>query len=179
MYSNVIKKEKIDAVVTLDQAKKQLNVDADFTDDDSHILALIDAATGAAEDYTASDIALTRNTLEFIRFEGQQIIINEAPYDVMESVTADGQDIPKEDFEVMDKRSYFVITFKEVVRADKLVVVFLTGYHPDTAPPPLSAAILVKVNDLYDVERTSYTIGNFKDNKTFDRLLNGHVINRW
>ena len=63
-YKNKIIKQKIRSVVTLEQAKAQLNVDEDFKDDDTHILFLIEAATSAAEDYTGIDIALTLNQLE-------------------------------------------------------------------------------------------------------------------
>ena len=180
MYSNIIVKEKLEPVVTLEQAKKQLNVDEEYTADDTHIVSLIHAATGAAEAYTASDVAITKNTLEYIKYEGELLLIDEAPFHSMVEITADGNVIDPADYEIQIKHTEFVIKFSEKQRCeDRLIVTFLTGWRADDAPPEIVAAILVKVNDLYDVERTSYTINQFKDNKTFERLLNGRVINRW
>jgi len=153
-------------------------------------LFLIEAATSAAEDYTGIDIALTLNQLEFIRFDDSVIVIDEAPYKSIEKIVVvnDGQEfeIPENEFEVRNRYTDFIIYFKDtngkskVIKAEKLTVHFYTGYDVDEAPFSVTAAILIKVNDLYDLERTSYTIGaNFRETAAFKNLLNGHVINRW
>lgn len=190
-FSNKVVKEKLSSVVTLEQAKNQLNVEEDFTEDDTHILFLIDTATGLAEDYTGTDISFTKNTLELFNFQGTVIRLEEHPFHSMDSITIydkdDNETVLTEDEYFIQKRySYFVIVFldsdgnRKSIEAKRMVLVFFTGYEPDEAPFQISSAILVKVNDLYDVERTTYTIGaNFRDNGTFERLLNGHVINRW
>ena len=177
-YANKIIKEKEGSVVVLEAAKDQLNVDTDFHEDDSHILFLIEAATGTAEDYTGIDISLTSNTLEYIDFNGSSILIKEAPFNEMISVEADG--VPITDYEVEVRRTDFTIHFDDSITCDKLIIKFYTGYYIDTAPYQVVSAILVKINDLYDIQRTTYTIGaNYKNNEAFERLLSGNVINRW
>ena len=183
-YINDIVKVKDTSIVTLEQAKDQLNVEQDFLNDDEHILFLIESARSAAEDYTGIDISLTDNTLEFIRPNFSKIQIYEAPFVAITTITATTDDvdtvITSAEYEIQTRKTDFLIYFDETIIADKLVIEFQTGYAVDEAPYNVQNAILVKVNDLYDLERTSQTSGtNYKDNKTFERLLNGHVISRW
>jgi hypothetical protein len=183
-YTNDIIKVKQGSIITLQQAKEQLNVEEDFLEDNEHILFLIEAATSAAEDYAGIDINSTLNTLEFIEFYGDSIQIKEAPYKSITSitVTVDGIDTVLNSglYTVQRRKTDFIIIFNENIEADKLVVVFVTGWLHDEAPASIISAILVKINDLYDIERTSYTVGaNFRDNKTFTRLLGAYCINRW
>jgi len=181
-YVNKVIKEKEGSVVTLQQAKQQLNVEEDFVDDNEHILFLIESATGAAEDYTGTDISLTLNTLEYIDYRGDALLITEHPFRSVVSIIAvkEGIEIPVTEYEVQTRYTEFLIRFTETVDADKLIVRFETGYDIDEAPYQVVNAILVKITDLYDMERTSYTSGiNFRDNKTFERLLSGNVVSRW
>jgi len=184
-YTNRLIKEKNGGpVVTLEQAKAQLIVEHSFVNDDEHILQLINAATGAAEDFIGADIAPTDNTLEFIRFGGQSIQVLEANFngDIEIEKTVDGitEIVPPSDYEIHERRVDFTIYFKDHVEADKLVLRFGTGFQVGEAPLQIQQAILIKVNDLYDLERTSFTIGtNYRENKAFERLLSSFVINRW
>jgi hypothetical protein len=183
-YVNKVKKLKQTSIITLQQAKQQLNVDDGFIDDNEIILSLIEAATSEAESFTGTDIALTMNTLEFIRFCGSGIIVNEAPYKEVVSITTttDGVEtvLDASDYEVNDRIIGFQILFKDNIEADKLVLVFNTGYDIDEAPARIIQAILVRINSLYDEERSGYMIGaNLRDIKTFERLLSGNTINRW
>jgi hypothetical protein len=183
-YINKVVKVKSHGIVSINEAKKQLNVDYDFTDDDIEITMLIEAARGAAEDYTGIDIASTENTLELIRPNLSQLLINEANFDSIVSITTTKDNVDtvlsSSDYEVKIRRIDFTILFKNTHDVDKMVIVFKTGYLPSDVPYQLKSAILVKINDLYDIERTSYVGGTkFTNNKTFDRLLNGFVVNRW
>jgi len=184
-YTNKIIKEKESSVVTLQQAKQQLNIEEDFKDDDAHILFLINTATSMAEDFTGIDVAFTKNTQEFVDFIGGSIIFREAPLVHVESITVtdnEGNEIivPEEEYTIRTRRTDFMIEFENTISYDKVVVVFYTGFDIEEVPYQIQAAVLVKVNDLYDIERTSYIVGsNFKDNRTFERLLSSFVINRW
>lgn len=183
-YTNKIVKVKSNSIVTLDQAKAQLNVEEAFVDDDELILFLIESATTAAEDYTGVDIALTDNTLEIIRPHLGSIQIFETPFKLISTITATTDDvdtiITSTEYEIQTRYTDFTIWFEDVIDADKLVLEFQTGYDVDESSFTVQAAILVKINDLYDMERTSQTSGtNYKDNKTFERLLAAHVVNRW
>ena len=183
-YVNKVNKVKEHGIVTLEEAKKQLNVDTDFHDDDTHIRMLIESARGAAEDYTGVDIALTLNTLTFVGLNTDQIKIKEGNYISVESVTATVDDvetvIDSEDYEIEIRRTDFTIHFINSINVDELVIEFKTGFSLSTLPYLTKSAILIKITDLYDIERSSYITGaNFKDTKAFERLLNGQTVNRW
>ena len=177
-------KQRIEPVVTLEQAKKQLNVDNDFTDDDTHIAFLIESATGAAEDYIGRDIALTHNTLKVYDFAGSEFAVRESPFVSVEKITIlkDGQEseVPEDKYKVYVGHNQFKVEFDEALEADEMVVEFITGYSADSAPAQLVNAILVKLASLYDVERSNYSFGvAFKDTEAFEKLLSGHVNTVW
>lgn len=179
-----IVKERLEPAVVLEQAKKQLNVDIDYVDDDNHILMLVESATGAAEDYIARDIALTHNLLKVYEYNGSSITIKESPFLSIDKITTvvDGvsTELPDDSYKVYTAYNKFTIEFTENVVADELIVEFLTGYDGGTAPAQLTNAILVKVASLYDVERSNYSFGvAFKDNKAFENLLSGYVNTIW
>ena len=184
-YQNLIHKEQIEQVVTLFEAKNQLNVEDDYVDDDQLILRLIDDATALTLDFCGKDIALTENTLEYIDFTGSSYTVCEAPYKGELVITSTIDDVDTElvegaDYKVRTMLTKFVVIFTESVSCDKLTLTFNTGYTKDDIPGAIRAAILVKVNDLYDLERTSYTVGvNYRDTGAFERLLRAHTINRW
>jgi len=185
-YSNVVEKTKEDVVVTLSQAKAQLNVDEDFKDDDIFISSKIDQATSLAEDFTAKDIALTSNIQEFIEFNGKEIVFQEAPFKSLESIKIYDEEDNETllevgtDFKIRKRLTEFIVMFEETVEAERLVAEYTTGWDCGATPKSLVSAILVKMNDLYDIERTSHTIGvNFRTTNAFENLLRGHVINRW
>lgn len=183
-YTNKTIKSKSSSILTLEQAKDQLNVEQSFTQDDTQILFLIESASSAAEDYTGIDIRLTDNTLELIRPNLESIQIFEAPFVSITSITTTTNDvdtvIASTAYEVQIRETDFIIYFNDSIDVDKLVIVFKTGFAIDAAPYTIQSAILVKINDLYDLERTSHSLGtNYRDNKTFERLLNAHVISRW
>lgn len=182
---NIVKKTKEDNIVTLSQAKPHLNVDEDFKDDDSLIQLQIEIATSAAEDYCGKDIALTLNKFDCVDFNENEITFQEAPFREIVSIQKDdGEgimiDIPESDYSIEEKRTYFTIKFKEQLSTDKFSVSFYTGYDCEDVPKTIVGAVLVKTNDLYDLERTSYTVGaNFRSTNAFENLLAAHTINRW
>lgn len=183
-YINETVKVKTSLIVSVAEAKKQCNVETDFLEDDTELAMLIESARGAAEDYTGSDITETVNTLELIRPNLDMLRIAEGNYDSITSIThttnAVDTVVHEDDYEVRKRKTDFIIYFDDSIDSDSLVIVFKTGFVASDLPSQIKSAILVKINDLYDVERTSYATGTkINDNKTFERLLNAFVINRW
>jgi len=184
-YCNLIKKTKTDGVVSLSQAKDQLNVDKDYYEDDQHIGLLIESATSLAEDYTGRDIALTDCELEYIDFNSSYWKIEEVPLYSFTSLTKTVDDVETvleegTDFEIQTTPSDFIIRFNEALEADKLAAVFKTGYDTENVPRSIIQAILIQINDLYDVERTSHVVGtNFRSTNAFERKLDAYVVIRW
>lgn len=184
-YSNEVVKTKMEYPLSLAMVKNHLNVEDDFTEDDAYILSLIKAATNFAEDYTGIDISLTENVKDFFNYECNCLKIDEAPFRSVAAIrtTTDGVEsslIEGTDFEVKIGAISFTIMFTDTMKADKMTVVFYTGYECSSVPPVVAQAITVKVNDLYDIERTSNTVGvNYRSTMAFQNLLGGHVISRW
>lgn len=185
-YSNDVEKTKEYNLMSLPEIKPHLNVDEDFFDDDILILRQMNQAISLCEDYTNIDIADTSCTKEYYGFVGNSIQINERPFQTVTSIVAtDDEDVESEltggtDFYVIKKKTQFFIKFNESIDYKKIVVKFKTGYTRTTLPPAIQAAIGIKTNDLYDMERTSFTIGvNYKENKAFERCLNKYVTGEW
>lgn len=183
-YSNAIEKVKVTSPITLVQAKDHCSVDVDYTDDDRLFLSKINQATSFIEDKCGIDIVLTENRQEFIEFDGNILCMEEVPLKELKSIkkTIDGveEEVESEDYDLQTKKTSFIIRFKDTVVADKLTIEFDTGYSSSDIPHALESAILIKVNDLYDMERTSYTIGtNFRKITPIESLISAYTINRW
>lgn len=159
--------------ITLFEAKRHLRVSDDFTDEDSYISQLIEAATGMAEDKIEMDIASTTNTTTILGFSGSEIVIPEGNYRSVTSVTAETTGlIDPSNYEVSYTHADFTITLDDSISDENMVIVFETGYILSTFPPKVRQAIYVKIHDLYDPTRGSYNLASIKNNDVFDILLN-------
>ncbi len=184
-YENEIVKVKNQyTLVTLTKAKAHLNVDPDFKLDDQLILDKVEDAISIVEGDTGREIIPTKNIIEFIEFSNHCWTINESPFLEILSLKGtiddvEGELVDGEDFKIKKNNSYFEIIFEGIKTFDKLTVEFKTGYSSDSLPRELRAAVLVKVADLYDIERTSTTSGlNFRDIRTYDRLIGNYIVYR-
>lgn len=183
MYINDIVKTKTVFPLVAADLKDQLNIDSDFTDDDALIDKKIKAAFLDAEKVTGRDILVTVNELEIEEFSGTELTIDECPYHSIDTITVfDSEDVETvidvATLKVRRRKISFKIIFPENVDAYRLVIVFKTGY--EILPENVTEAIAIKVNDLYDIERTSMVVGvNFRNTEAFNHLLSGLVVNRW
>ena len=187
-YSNgyvneVVKtKESADSIVTLLSVKQHLVIDETFILDDQLLLDKIDIARSIAEDDCGRDLVETLNVLEFVDFNGNCWEINESPYVSMVSLIGVDENGSNElvlgtDYKIVKKNSFFVILFSENKKYTTLTATFNTGYDSETLPETIRQAILVLIADMYDVERSSTTSGlNFRDNKTYQRLIQRHIV---
>ena len=74
-------KTKTGTPITLDEAKHQLQIEPDFTADDTHIGMLVAIAVDKLENDTNSDVLETTNILTFIPENGfQNYTIPQAPF---------------------------------------------------------------------------------------------------
>jgi len=175
-------KESADSIVTLLAAKQHLVIDETFILDDQLLLDKIDVARSIAEDDCGRDLVETENVLEFVDFNGNAWEINESPYVSIESLVGVDENGSNElvlntDYKVVKKNSFFVILFPECKKYQTLTATFNTGYSSETLPATIRQAILVLIADMYDVERSSTTSGlNFRDNKTYQRLIQRHIV---
>jgi hypothetical protein len=179
---NIAEKTKLNEHITLVEAKAQLRLEEDFYDDDTLIEGLISDSRTLAEEYCQIDIAKTENTVKFYNINSQDITFTEIPFIDTISVQYKNDsdvfvDVPI-DYTIEKKKSYFKLYFDEVLDYEELVIKFHTGYEVGSCPNSVKRAMLVKISDLYDTERSSYD-HNMKNNLTFERLLSGSVIERF
>jgi uncharacterized phiE125 gp8 family phage protein len=184
-YSNLVTKTKSGEVVDLSDMKDHLNVDSDYYDDDTIIQQKINQAISYVEDYIGQDVLYTLNSKEYFEFKGDFLSISEAPYISTVSITVgEGDDeeelVEGDDFSVQTKRTEFIIRFNDKVDTPKLTVSFYTGFAQDDVPLALKSAIMIVANDLYDMYRTSTTVGvSYNTNNAANNLMNNYRINRW
>lgn len=165
------KKIKLSYPVTLDDAKSHLRVEHD--DEDITIERLLKAATRAAENYINSDIAVTSNTYKQYDFIGNSLLVNEPNLLEDSSIIAKDQNDNLLNIKEVEKNyNSFFIEFENSIDTDPLKIDFSTGYYTDEVDELIYQAILIKLEDLYAVERSSYNYKDYKNNEAFERLLN-------
>jgi len=168
-------KTKTDYPVSLAEAKRHLRVDKDFYDDDDYIQGLIYAGTQKAEEYIGKDIALTTTVLDLYDFIGNDIVLDDANFVELTSIVTDSS-VAISSSEVRSYYNFTYIALSTSADADPLTVTYKTGYELGDCPAVIKQAILIKVGDLYDVDRSSYTLGIFKEGKAFERLLDSYKL---
>jgi len=167
-------KTKTNYPVSLDEAKRHLRIDDNWDKDDDYIRNLIKAATHKCEEYIGKDIAETDNVLKIWNFIGSELWVEEGNFLSLTSVKADDNstNISVNKTQVYYNRFYLELT--ESQDQDPLYVYYKTGYIPENVPALIKQAVLVKIGDLYDVERQSYS--NEKENYAYQRLLDSFKL---
>lgn len=178
-------KKKTEYPTDLSFVKNHLNVEDDFKNDDVYILSLIKAATGKAENYTGTDIALTANRKKYLKFEGDSLKVRETPLKSFTSIhvvdeSGNTVELSPSSYSIIEKDTSFTVCFGGKVSYDEMELEFTTGYDADDCPFEITQAVCVKVADLYDIGRNSLTVGaNYRDNEIFESLLNAHLVYYW
>ncbi|MFW5847938.1 MAG: head-tail connector protein [bacterium] len=146
--------------IELDYLKKQLNIDLDYTDEDSYLESLLEASIDYCETFLGSDIVKTDNEVTFKEFNSNSVSIYESFFNEITSIYIDNKKIT--DFEIDEYLIKFNISFDSNLKGD-LKIKFRTGN--ETIKPKHKQAILIKASDLYDAERQSYNYNvNHNDN---------------
>lgn len=150
------------SLVTLAQAKKQLNIEADFTDQDDLILSCIDAAQGASENFINRSIAEQNFVMHLDEFP--EVIGYERNYlnDVIEKVEYYA---PREtELTTLDPSLYklrnsnivecydikFGATPATDKREDAVVITIKQGFSAATCPKPILQAIKLRLTAFYE-----------------------------
>ena len=175
MRGKPVKTKAVDTYpVSLDEAKRHLRIDDGWDKDDDYIRNLIYAATQKCEEYIGKDIAYTTNVLQYWNFVGQDFWIEEGNFNSLTSVK-DWQNstaISTDHTEIYYNRVY--VRLSGSADQNPLHINYVTGYSAGECPPIIKQAILVKIGDLYDVERQSYSPD--KENYAYQRLLDSYKI---
>lgn len=175
---NIIK-DKANRVnsITLQQIKKQLNIEESFSEDDQYLIDLLDVATVYVEDEIGCDVLLTQNTVTLDDISGSKIRVDEGEFNTLSFVGVNGEDLYG--CTVKKEHNHFIINLpKTVVDSDVVYVLFSTGY--DSIPTPIKQAILIKISDLYDVERNDKIIGvSVNSTRSIDSLIRTYKRKYW
>jgi len=177
---NNIAQTKTTYHISLSEAKKHLNIESDFTDDDAYITQLIKEATSNAENYIDGDIALTSNVYTEYDFGGSVITITVSPLISVSAISyLDDNDSPvaidPDDLDVARVQKglqKFKIILESVISTNELTVTFTSGYAANGAPEALKRAVLLQIGDWFDVERGSLVSKSFNNTDAFYRTLN-------
>ena len=169
--------------VSIAEVKAQLNIELADTCDDDLLALLLSVAIESVENDTNSDILNTVNTLEYKTENGVQSCysIFQAPLKTLTKIEAyngvsySDIDSSKYELEINENRFlWFTINFLESVTAERLKFTFSTGFTDLTTPKILKQAILLRCTDLYDPERSSYSMNNIVETKAYNQLIYKH-----
>ena len=168
----MITKVKTTYPIDLPAAREQLRLDDDFIRDDNFITGLIPVATQVAENRIHKDIARTTNVLKLYDFAGSVIKLNQGNLISITAITTKENPLaPLENYNVYIYPGRFRVELDDYISTDELSVTFETGYLPGETPPPIRQAILIKLADLYDLDRASSVSVAVKPTGVFDLLL--------
>lgn len=163
--------------VSLSEAKRHLRVEEDFNEDDDYIQNLIYASTQKAEQYIGKDISETENVQELFGWSGQYLTISEGNFiSYTQGIVEDTSTLVS----AVDTQIFYNYAYIKLDQSiscpsfTPFIIYYKTGYEEGYCPELIRQAILVKIADLYDVDRQSYTIGSLKENRAFQSLLDSY-----
>jgi hypothetical protein len=163
-------KTKLNYPVSLSEAKRHLRLEDDFHEDDDYVQNLIYAATQKAEQYIGKDISTTNNVQTLNDFLGCTLYIDEGNFISFTEAITDASALVNIDVCNIFYNSA-VVDFVSPVDSDPLVIKYVTGFNEGECPAIIKQAIMIKIADLYDVDRQSYLMGSMRENKAFEALL--------
>jgi uncharacterized phiE125 gp8 family phage protein len=161
--------------VTLAKAKKQLRLEADFTDEDDLITDYIEAATIAAEDYLNKKLFKGVLTFESSSFTNPFVFTQSDESDTVASVKyyakdGDGETLTeiasteyklRKSSSVGAKEIKFTSTLPEIEKRDDGVIIKINqGYAVADLPKPIYQAILLMVTSMFEKREDIGEIGN-------------------
>lgn len=179
LITAIPKKTKTGTPITLDEAKKQVQIEPDFTADDSYIEMLVGIAIDKIENDTNSDVLETTNELLFVPENGfQSYTIPQAPLisvtKLEKRIGNTWSDVADTAYEVTAGFAKFELTLLENITADQFRLTYKTGYAAADIPKVLKGAALIKTADLFDSERQGYTL-NVAANRAYESLISKHI----
>lgn len=164
--------EDYTSLISLLMIKKQLVIEDDYLEDDDYLTQLLEVAFEFIENECNSEIVETVNVYTDNHFSGRSLRIDSARLLEVTSIKVDDEDIS---YTLMQEHNHFDLLFGDSIDG-KLVITYNTGYKAEKIPMILKQAVLIKLTDLYDVERNNASHIN---NSTIDNLIKRYKINYW
>lgn len=182
-------------IATLAEAKKQLHIETEFTEDDAYITSLISVAIESVEDDTNSDIMDVTNVLTHRIGDGGESGISliwqiaQAPFQSFTKLetSPDGTtytEVAAADYKVTSNNLFITVELLQPATSNLQLVThfrltYKTGYPDASRPTKLKQAALVRITDLFDNERQGYNLNGIIENVAYRRLISKHVRNYW
>lgn len=171
---NIIK-QKTWYPVSLQESKDHLRISTDDTTDDNYIRNLIKVATTEGENYVGFDIAYTKNTVEIFDFVSDKIDLPFGNFQSLVSITDSSIAVSYD--HIIKNKGRFAIELNTVVDSDPITVIFYTGFPQDKEDEGsielIKQYILIRLSDLYEPERSSWSYGALRNTNTAEKLLSG------
>lgn len=165
--------------VSLNEVKQHLRIDLTNNEDDNYITNfIIKSATQKAENFIDKDIAYTTNVYTINDFNGSYLKVLEGNLISLDHIISDSSTLLT--YETLyTNEDNFEIDFGSTVDSEPLILQFTSGYDPDDCPEPIKQAILIECGNLFDMERSSYSLSNIKKSDVFERMLMSYKTVRW
>lgn len=129
----------MEPVVTLEEAKLYMRIDADYTMDDALISSLIKAAQTYCEKYTS--LSFTPRQLQMLTDKRCTELLYGPVNSIVSVKTVAGDD---QSFTQMGKQ------YPTIITSGECIITYLTGYTPETIPEQLKTAVKMMVATLFD-----------------------------
>lgn len=174
----VTQTKSYNSIVSLNDLKQHLRIDENDSTYDAELIRLSKVAIIMAEKYTQADLSATVTLLEDYCINSNCYEVGESNINVIGITGATASDtFIVSDYSVQKFSSYTRIKFNNNVKADTIKIRYSSGYSVGTFPIDIKHAILIKVAELFDVDRQNHIATNIKPSKTFERLLAPYVNN--
>lgn len=147
-------------VVTLAQAKKQLRIESDFTDEDELIQSYIDASVEASENYMSNHLLKKTMTITLDKFQSS-VTFEAFPLRGIASVKywSSTEEVTMQDtnyYTTSLNKKQTILHFKTIPdvvdeRFDAVTIVINIGYATASAiPKPIVQAVKLQISDMYE-----------------------------
>jgi hypothetical protein len=158
--------------ITLSESKQHLGYDTGDTTNDVYLIHLINTSTNIAEAEIGFDIAVTSNSLEDYDFLGSEYILHcKQPRSItMSGITQNNAVV---NLTALITPQYFEnytnLILGQYYDFKKVLVSYNCGYT--VLPENLKHAILLKIAELNDIDRSNYISNTQINSKAFERLI--------
>lgn len=165
MYKENEITQKDYSTISVNKLAKHLNLDDDLIDGE-FLESLIEASVDWIEDRINGFIVPTTISLEIQEFTGDKLIIDHRFFSNISSFTVDG--VVFSDYYIVKKEYSTEIRFKTMLNKSSLSIIYVSGLKVKKS---FIQAVIIKAGDLYDTERSDYSV-NVTNNNAVLRLLN-------
>jgi uncharacterized phiE125 gp8 family phage protein len=150
------------SLLTLEKAKKQLRIEAGFTDEDDLIQSYIDAAEAACENYINRSIAKRKFVMELSAFETPVVFERNYENDVIAKIEyyAPGETAPTilptdqyklRNADIVECSEIKFFSMPETAKRDDAVIITIEqGFAVEQCPKPIIQAINLRLSDFYE-----------------------------